>query len=173
MKYVDEYRDGKLARALAKKIALGGAAGQILSLHGVLRRPHPRHRALWTRRPAARQHQADSWPRLSGVRAADRPHGRRHKTGAAAGDHALHLCRPHARAGLRRLDTDAEARIAGVDPIEIDQALKGRFQRGIVVVTGCIDPPAGPEQGWRHSRHEKIWGAVAENIQARARLTTW
>ena len=46
MKYVDEYRDGKLARAIAATITRRGAAGAILSLHGILRRPHPRHRAL-------------------------------------------------------------------------------------------------------------------------------
>ena len=53
MKYVDEYRDGALARSIAATIAREARAGPHLSPDGVLRRPYPCDLALWPRRPAA------------------------------------------------------------------------------------------------------------------------
>ncbi len=84
MKYVDEYRDGKLARAIAATIRAEARPDKILSLHGVLRRPYPRHRALWARGPAAAKRADDPRARLSGLRAAGRAHGRCDQAGAAA-----------------------------------------------------------------------------------------
>ena len=55
---------------------------------------------------AARKYPHDSRARLSGLRAADGPHRRRHPPRRAPRGHALHLCRSDARAGLGRLQPD-------------------------------------------------------------------
>jgi hydrogenase expression/formation protein HypD len=47
VKYIDEFRDGHLAKNLALSIAAEVRAGRSYQLHGVLRRSHPRHFALW------------------------------------------------------------------------------------------------------------------------------
>ncbi len=89
MKYIDEFRDGALARKLAAAIAREARPGRTLQPHGVLRRPHPRDLALRPRRPAAGQRAHDPRPRLPGVRAADRAHRQRDRARARPG---LILC---------------------------------------------------------------------------------
>ena len=103
MKYVDEYRDGKLARADSPRRSPQAAdpAAQ-LSLHGILRRPHPCDLALRPRRSAAGQCPDGARPRLPGLRAADRPHRHGDRAGGAAGGDAVHLRRSDAGAGLAR-----------------------------------------------------------------------
>ena len=54
VKYVDEFRDGALARKIAARIAAIADPVAHLPFHGVLRRPHARHLALRRDGPAAR-----------------------------------------------------------------------------------------------------------------------
>ena len=74
MKYIDEFRDGDLAEGLAKAIRHEANADAPLPSDGVLRRPHARDLALRRAGPAAGEREHDPWPRLPGLRAADRPH---------------------------------------------------------------------------------------------------
>ena len=74
MKYVDEYRDGKLAKGIAATIAREADPDAPLSLHGVLRRPHPCDFALRPRGPAARERAHDPRAGLPGLRSADGAH---------------------------------------------------------------------------------------------------
>ena len=55
VKYVDEFRDGELAKTIAARIAERRRHRPHLPLHGVLRRPHARHLALRREGPAAGQ----------------------------------------------------------------------------------------------------------------------
>ena len=101
MKYVDEYRDAELGRAVAGKILCLDRAGPPLQGDGGLRRPHPLDLQVRDRRPAARERRARARPRLPGLRDADGPHRRRHRDGPR-GERDLHLLRRHdAGAGLR------------------------------------------------------------------------
>jgi hydrogenase expression/formation protein HypC len=82
MKYVDEFRDGDVARKIAERIAAEVRSRAQLPLHGVLRRPHARHLALRRADLLPPQRAHDPRPRLPGLRAADRPHRPGHPPGA-------------------------------------------------------------------------------------------
>ena len=66
--------------------------------------------------------------------------------------------------------TDAKARMAGVDPIEIDQAFERGFQRGIVIVAGRIDAPPGQNRAGGIRGTKKLGVPKQRIFQARARL---
>ena len=130
MKYVDEYRDGALARHIAAAIAAEVRARPHLRLHGVLRRPYPRDLALRYRGPAARQRAHDPRSRLPGLRASGGADRRRHRARPAAGRHAVHLCRHDARAGLEgRQPAEGQGRGRG-HPHDLLPARRRAHRRG-------------------------------------------
>jgi hydrogenase expression/formation protein HypC len=74
MKYIDEFRDQRLARRLAETIAAEAHPGRDSIADGVLRRPYPRDLPLRRAAPDAAESALHPRPRLSGLRAADGPH---------------------------------------------------------------------------------------------------
>jgi hydrogenase expression/formation protein HypD len=46
MKYIDEFRDGEVAKASPRPSGARPTRNAQLPFHGILRRPHPRHFAL-------------------------------------------------------------------------------------------------------------------------------
>ena len=115
MKYIDEFRDGERAQALAAAIAPRGVAGAPLPPHGVLRRPHARHLALRPGRPAAAQRAHDPRARLPGLRAADRAasttrSSSRSGPGLILCTYARHACACPARKGRSLLKAKARGR---------------------------------------------------------------
>ena len=94
MRFVDEFRDAELGRALAGEILADGRAGPPLQGHGGVRRPHALDLQVRRRRPAARERRARARPRLPGVRDPDGPRRRRHRDRPRAG-RDLHLLRRH------------------------------------------------------------------------------
>ncbi len=102
MRFVDEFRDAELGRALAGEILADGRAGPPLQGDGGLRRPHALDLQVRRRRPAAGERRARARPRLPGLRDPDGPRRRRHRDRARA-RRDLHLLRRHdARARARR-----------------------------------------------------------------------
>ena len=79
MKFVDEFRDAELGRALAGEILAHGRARPPLQGDGGLRRPHALDLQVRRRRPAARERRARARPGLPGVRDPDGPRRRRHR----------------------------------------------------------------------------------------------
>ena len=77
MKYVDEFRDAELGRALAGEILADGRARPPLQGDGGLRRPHALDLQVRRRRPAAAERRARPRPRLPGLRDPDGPRRRR------------------------------------------------------------------------------------------------
>ena len=79
MKYVDEYRDAELGRALAAQILVDRRARPPLQGHGGVRRPHAHDLQVRRRRPPPRERRARPRPRLSRLRDPDGPRRRRHR----------------------------------------------------------------------------------------------
>jgi hypothetical protein len=82
MKYVDRIPRRRPRPTHRRRIAAEVQPDRQLQLHGVLRRPHPRHLALRRGRPAAAAGAHDPRPGLPGVRAAHRPRRPGHRAGA-------------------------------------------------------------------------------------------
>ena len=102
VKFVDEFRDAELGRALAGEILADRRARPPLQGDGGLRRPHALDLQVRHRRPAAGERRARPRPRLPGVRDPDGPRRRRHRARPRA-RRDLHLLRRHdARARLER-----------------------------------------------------------------------
>ena len=95
MRFVDEFRDAELGRALAGEILGAGRARPPLQGDGGLRRPHPLDLQVRDRRPAAGERRAGARPRLPGVRDPDGPRGRRHRAWPGSRGRDLHLLRRH------------------------------------------------------------------------------
>ena len=95
MKFVDEFRDAELGRALAGEILADGRARPPLQADGGVRRAHALDLQVRDRRPAAGERRAGARPRLPGLRDPDGPRGRRDRARARAG-RDLHLLRRHA-----------------------------------------------------------------------------
>ncbi len=104
MKYVDEYRDGALARSIAAEIGRRSEAGSDLPSDGVLRRPYARHLPLRARGSSAGERPVDSRTGMSGLRPADGAGRHGDRLRAPARRDARRLRRPDARARLRRLE---------------------------------------------------------------------
>ncbi len=103
MKYVDEFRDAELGRAVSAEIAATVDAGPPLQDHGGLRRAHALDLQVRRRRSAAAERRARARPGLPGLRDPDGARRRRHRGGAQPrGD--LHLLRRHAARPRRERD---------------------------------------------------------------------
>ncbi len=110
VKFVDEFRDADLGRALAGEILAAVEPGPPLQAHGGLRRPHALDLQVRDRRPAAGERRARPRAGLPGVRHPDGPRRRRHRDRPRAG-RDLHLLRRHAaHPGLRRLAARRQGR---------------------------------------------------------------
>ena len=113
MKFVDEFRDAALGRAVAGEILVAGRAGPPLQGDGGLRRPHPLDLQVRRRRPAAVERRARARPRLPGLRDPDGPRRRRHRPRPHRG-RDLHLLRRHdAGAGRARHAARGQGRRRG------------------------------------------------------------
>ena len=102
VKYVDEFRDAELGRALAGEILAGGGPRPPLQADGGLRRPHPLDLQVRDRRPAARQRRARPRARVPGLRDPDGPRRRRDRAGARGRGHPRLLRRHDAGPRVRR-----------------------------------------------------------------------
>ena len=101
MRYVDEFRDAELGRAVAAEIARDGRRRPSLQGHGGVRRAHALHLQVRRRRPAAAERRARARPGLPRLRDPDGARGRRHRgRPRARGD--LHVLRRHAARPRRR-----------------------------------------------------------------------
>ena len=112
VRFVDEFRDAELGRALAGRDPRDGRARPPLQGDGGLRRAHALDLQVRRRRPAAGERRAGARPGLPGVRDPDGPRRRRHRDRARA-RRDLHLLRRHdARARLGRHAARREGRRA-------------------------------------------------------------
>ena len=149
VKFVDEFRDAELGRALAARDPRHRRAGPPLQGHGGLRRAHALDLQVRRRRPAAGQRRARARPRLPGVRDPDGPRRRRHRDRPRA-RRDLHLLRRHAArarrrrhaarrqgAGRRRADGLLAARRAADRPRE--PRPRGRLLRDRLRDDGAVD----------------------------------
>ena len=109
MKYVDEFRNADLARAVSAEIS-SLVTRTALQDHGGLRRPHPHHLPPRHKGSATGSGRAGARPRLPGLRAPDGPGGRGHSHSRTPRGH-LHLLRGHdARPRLEREPAGGQGR---------------------------------------------------------------
>ena len=102
MKYVDEFRDAELGRALAGEILSLVEPGRHYKLMEVCGGHTHSIYKYGDRRPAARERRAGPRPRLPGLRDPDGPGRRRASRSPASDERDLHLLRRHdARPRLR------------------------------------------------------------------------
>ena len=164
MKYVDEFRDPELGRALAGEILQPGRARPPLQADGGVRRAHPLDLQVRDRRPAARERGAGARPRLPGVRDPDGPGGRRHRDRPPAG-RDLHLLRRH----------DADPRLG-----RLAARRQGRGRRhpdGLLAARRAADRQGEPRPRGRVLRdrvrdHRAVDGAHAQAREGRGRRRT-
>ena len=119
MKHLDEYRDAETARRLAASIHREADTRPPLSPDGILRRPYACDLPLRHRGSAAHEYRDGAWPRLPGLRAADRP--------ARHGDPPRQARRRHSRLLWRHA---AGARLQGSEPVE-SQGGRRRHPHGL------------------------------------------
>jgi hypothetical protein len=71
-----------------------------------------------------------------------------------------HIIEIHEVSGAYIDRTDTEAHRRRIDQVKVHKPLEGRFQRGGVVVTDRGQGTLRLQEGRRHARVEKPWGAA-------------